>query len=312
MLRILKPKRRAFTLVELLVVIGIIVVLASLAVLILDSTSTHRAASRGADQLQGWLAQGKTLALRDQLPRGVRLVRSTTNPNWITGVVFLEQPDNYVPFAGTNTLAQLTVPAWVDPAPNANSIQVTVNNLDITGDVSQYDMLEFTTGTETAHRITSISGNGSSTTMTLGSLVGSAYGTNLVLNFNGVNTGGYRFIRQPRPLLGEPMMELPKGVVIDLSLSINIPVSYTPDPYWGLPYTTVDIVFSQSGQVIGATGGRVVLASRYQWSRRQSGGRADLDDDLCPNRAYRVPPPGTGEQSLSIHARRVEFGAMMR
>ncbi len=260
MLQILKPKRRAFTLIELLVVIAIIVALASLAVLILDSTSTHRAASRGADQLQGWLAQGKTLALRDQLPRGVRLIRSTSNPLWITGVVFLEQPDNYVPFlpgSSPATSATLFV--------NAATPNIATVNMDITGDVLVDDMLDLTTGTESAHRILGLSVSNGSTTITLASNIGSAYGN---ANFPFTLSSGYRFIRMPRPLLGEPMMELPKGVVIDLSLSINIPVSYTPDPFWfasqGL--TTVDIVFSQSGQVIGATGGRdCFVGARYEW-----------------------------------------------
>src|SRR5438045_3233442 len=66
--------RRAFTLIELLVAIAMIMVLAGLAVLFVRFDDQARA-GRGAQQLQGWLNIAKSRALRDQGPRGLRLVR---------------------------------------------------------------------------------------------------------------------------------------------------------------------------------------------------------------------------------------------
>jgi hypothetical protein len=54
---------------------------------------------------------------------------------------------------------------------------------------------------------------------------------------------GFFFIPPPRPLMGEPPMQLPNTV------SINLGSSNIPQTVWG----TYDIIFTPSGQVVGPT-----------------------------------------------------------
>ncbi len=86
-------RRPAFTLVELLVVIAIIGVLAGLAIYFVPSFRTSARAARGAADLQGVLNAARQRAIRDQAPRGVRILFDNT-----TGLAvqcqYLEQPDD--------------------------------------------------------------------------------------------------------------------------------------------------------------------------------------------------------------------------
>jgi prepilin-type N-terminal cleavage/methylation domain-containing protein len=96
--------RRAFTLVELLVVLSLIAFLAALAILIIPNLNDQAKAPRGAVMLQQWLLTAKNRALRDRAPRGVRLsftgtqdIKSTIitfNP--VTDLQYIEQPDPFI------------------------------------------------------------------------------------------------------------------------------------------------------------------------------------------------------------------------
>src|SRR5947208_9329373 len=81
--------RPSFTLVEMLVVIGIIALLAALAVLILPSLQNNQRVASGADVVQGQLFIAKQMALRDQQSRGVRLIAGN---NGFTSLQLIEQP----------------------------------------------------------------------------------------------------------------------------------------------------------------------------------------------------------------------------
>jgi prepilin-type N-terminal cleavage/methylation domain-containing protein len=86
-------RRPAFTLVELLVVIAIIGVLAGLAIYFVPSIQTSERAARGGANLQSWLQAARQRAIRDQAPRGLRILFDPT-----TGLAskcqYLEQPDD--------------------------------------------------------------------------------------------------------------------------------------------------------------------------------------------------------------------------
>jgi prepilin-type N-terminal cleavage/methylation domain-containing protein len=67
--------RRGFTLVEMLVVMGLIVVLAGLTVAVAESGAFgSQKVVTGADRVSGWLLIAKQRALRDGKPRGVRFL----------------------------------------------------------------------------------------------------------------------------------------------------------------------------------------------------------------------------------------------
>src|SRR5882724_9495224 len=83
--------RRGVTLVELLVVILIITVLATLVVAVGPRFSEDQRASRGADQLSGWLLLARSRALRDQKPRGLRMIGDSDG--YVRRLQFIEQPE---------------------------------------------------------------------------------------------------------------------------------------------------------------------------------------------------------------------------
>src|SRR5574340_1255625 len=66
-------KRTGFTMVEMLVVLGIILMLSVLTVLFMPRISERQRVAQGADLLQGWLLMAKQRALRDRVPTGIRL-----------------------------------------------------------------------------------------------------------------------------------------------------------------------------------------------------------------------------------------------
>src|SRR5262245_46582611 len=67
-------RRPAFTLVELLVVIGIIGVLAGLGIYFIPSFQTSERAARGAANLQSSLNSARLRAIRDRAQRGLRIL----------------------------------------------------------------------------------------------------------------------------------------------------------------------------------------------------------------------------------------------
>src|SRR5947209_8657792 len=87
------PPRAGFTLVEMLVVITIFAILAGLAVLIFPRLQDSTRISRGADSVQGALFMAKQWALRDHLPRGVRLLYGSDG--LVHSLQFIEQPLPY-------------------------------------------------------------------------------------------------------------------------------------------------------------------------------------------------------------------------
>jgi prepilin-type N-terminal cleavage/methylation domain-containing protein len=91
----------------------------------------------------------------------------------------------------------------------------------------------------------------------------------------------FSFVRQPRPILGEPTVQLPIGTVVDLRTtkpnlmmpmttdtiltSLNVPSAvFLPNP--AMPMQTrasyIDVLFSPNGSVIGASDGLMVFLVR--------------------------------------------------
>jgi prepilin-type N-terminal cleavage/methylation domain-containing protein len=79
-------RRRGFTLIEMLVVMTLIIVLATIAVLVAPRFSETQRISLAGGQVQGWLFTAKQRAYRDKLVRGLRpLTFISTSPNPIAG-----------------------------------------------------------------------------------------------------------------------------------------------------------------------------------------------------------------------------------
>ncbi|QVL30773.1 type II secretion system protein [Telmatocola sphagniphila] len=312
-----KQGQRGFTLVELLVVLGIMVLLATLAILVVPS-SDNRAAARAADQVQGWIFGAKNRAVRDQSVRGVRLmINDPTNPTLVTELQYLEQPEVYLP---RTAVATPTVPAGSpctvviyhpdvypagipqgsyiatigDPTPSQAGVPLPLQDrrsfINPTATTPQPfgagDTLEVNYGTTYRFKILGVAraqqmgsgpapnNNAIDLILAPGQPTGGGFSIppgqlnispvtnqpnppyNPQAGVNGkiyFSNGECRILRQPKPVIGEQPLLLPKGICIDLALS-------EPFNYGGLTGTNyTDILFGASGEVLYNGAPRVVL-----------------------------------------------------
>src|SRR5262245_19527956 len=108
--------RRGFTLIELLVVIAIMVALMAMIALAAPRFAERQGPSRGAMQLQRWLNLSRQMAIRDQRPRGLRMLPPVNqlirdnDKNYAKELVYIETPDDFspAPIGGT---AEIYFPA---------------------------------------------------------------------------------------------------------------------------------------------------------------------------------------------------------
>jgi len=253
--------RRGFTLIELLVVMTLITTLAGLALLIIPSINTNRRAADAADRLQQWLLIARQRALRDQAPRGVRLILDPADAtgNTVRELQFIETPDNFAPGNGiTLFVRQMASSPLPTSNPGYQPLPRTVQiSSDITSFIREGDLLEITSVTNTQSGIYRIAGPntwpwftpapafpipGPGTQFEVTSEIKEAKDADLVLSSN------YRFIRQPKPLVGEEPLKLPDGVVIDLR---TYPLGVMPTKGVRPP---LDILFAPSGAVVVGNG----------------------------------------------------------
>lgn len=115
-----RTTRPAFTLVELLVAMGIIIALASIALLVVPDVLTQDRTTDGATTVRQYLMIAKARALRDGQPTGVRfLAGGQSNPAWVTEVQFVQQPQ-VIP-AETNEELEISFPLAPAPTPPATT-----------------------------------------------------------------------------------------------------------------------------------------------------------------------------------------------
>jgi prepilin-type N-terminal cleavage/methylation domain-containing protein len=233
-------QRPGFTLVEMIVVMSIVGILFALTVALSPRVTSSSRITSGTSTVQTSLFTAKSMALRDQFPRGVRLVRESNSP-------FLDPPTNQVPNPNYNIVK--TLQYLEQPAPYVNGVLVSVDaNLVATfqgadfssGAVLPGDYLDvFDTGAKSLSLITNIV---SATTLQLASAPSA--------NLSFPRT--YRILRGPRPMIGEKQVDLPRDIVIDVSQSVMLPDQTTGQ---------LDILLSPTGQVTRSnqTLGKVML-----------------------------------------------------
>jgi prepilin-type N-terminal cleavage/methylation domain-containing protein len=229
--RLHRSPHPAFTLVELLVALTIIVVIAMLAIAVAPNLDVKQRSSLGASQVQGWLFIAKQRAVRDKLICGVQLIPDPTtgtatfpNGQYVTGIRYVEQP---APFSqgniaqGSGNAVTFALPAGVDLRPLlAPGDYLIVNGTD-------------------PYRIAGVDPNTpNNVTLT----------TNLTAPIQAGSPASYRILRGARPIDGEADLQLPQDVVIDLNFSQNVPASMT-------------VLFAPSGGAPqdGMTSGKIIL-----------------------------------------------------
>lgn len=254
-------KRRSFTLVELLVAIAIIVALVGI-VLAFRSTRESKIATEGASQLETYLAAAKARALRDQRPVGVQLL-TDDNGRTFHSAQLVVAPE---PLAPIDPGDQLAPPAIYLDLPAQASITAPSQNVarqvgfPLRGQVEVGDVLEIAE-MYSSHRIVSIDYSTNIMTLAASLIIDPITMQRYVEGVPRVSGSGraimrnqYRYVRAPRPLVGEAPWQLQKGVVIHgatgiIPSSLNIPVDSKGQ--W-------EIRFSPAGTPINADG-RIVL-----------------------------------------------------
>jgi prepilin-type N-terminal cleavage/methylation domain-containing protein len=233
------PTRLGFTLVEMLVVIVIVMILATLTVALTPRIAGSQKAPRGAEQLQGWLFISKNRAKRDQLPTGLRLM--IDDDGYVRSLKFIQQPDD---FNGGTVRVQ---------APKMNvvigtGVQFTGGFVDLTQNtypVQPGDYIEFKGG-GLVHMIDGVLG---ANQLHLASPM--PYPIN--------DTADYRIIRKPRVLVGETPMLLPQDIVVDINTNVKYsnplpPVSVVKDSTGLNGEQYIDLLFGPSGGVLNVPG----------------------------------------------------------
>lgn len=260
-------KRSGWTLVEILVAILIMTILMGAVLMFLPKTES-RLATQGADQLQTFIASARARAMRDGVPTGVRLI---SNDSGVTfrEYVFVQTPEPYAP-----TLMQMKI---AKGATSASFIQLTLvpatgafntsggGNVDMSGSVAVGDLMEISS-TGSVHRVTGFNAD-NSVQFAADPVTGIAFTEAVVSaiqlvpvisgaagNYQANGNAGFRFIREPRPLMGETPQQLPRYVKVNGGSS-----QFNAFSYSGAVANQIDIIFSPSGQVINSTAGRVIL-----------------------------------------------------
>jgi hypothetical protein len=241
----------------MIVVIGIMLTLATLTVAFLPKVNNYQKVQQAASRVQGWLLTAKQRALRDQMPRGLRII--VDGDSMSRGLQYIEQPDDFT--GGTLTAADSL------NGPNVASISAPpdlAGGFDPGGTganatlwpVQPGDLLQTNpTATQPLYSIQAVQSVNQAPANVLQTL--SALYTAPATS---ITTTNYRIIRAPRPLVGEPALLLPQDVVLDMSFTANKSSVITGDQITAA-IVNFDILFAPSGAVMraGARGGKIIL-----------------------------------------------------
>ena len=279
--------RLAFTIIELLVAMGIALTLLGLAVAVSQSSAFDSYKIVGsADRVSQWMLVAKNRALRDRAPRGVRLIVDPAT-NTCKEIAYIEMPEAYIVPPGARLALVYSVPVMPMPPTTISDKQVFLTGISHADFIASVSIGDLFTIPELggAYKIDAIADAsllaaaskpaGATIELRIGASpaehvarlpdLGAAYsptpGPGLPLNAVYV-TANFGIYRQARPLLGEPTQQLPLGMVIDLASSMETTGSPMYSHNIPLVGTNRDILFAPSGEVMFANEGLIVCLMR--------------------------------------------------
>jgi len=207
-----ETRRAGFTLIELLVVIGVMLFLFGLTVAFMPAIYQRTEATRGAQQIQSYLAQARQRARRDRLATGVRFFNDGSDAK-VTGrflnkMVFIQQQAD---ITGTEKGSGSGSGATLK-APGRMSNVVTISNINLAG-VKRGDFLQINGG-----GVPHITIDPSDDTFK-GYTNGGQLKLGSQLPYEIRETREFRIFRQPEELQGENAQRLPAKIGIDIVFS---------------------------------------------------------------------------------------------
>lgn len=251
-----RQRRPAFTLVEMLVVMAIITLIATITALVVPNVLRNQKVTQGANLLQGMLLAAKQRAVREQTPAGVRFIvaKDPLYPQRIvcTEMIYVVQPDDLVIASDTLQLSASS------PYTATSSTQDFSGGLTVSAAAAD----QFTVQ---AGDYLELSGGGPVTAIqkvAVGSTPAGNTKYNQLQTYSNPSVSssvtGYRVIRGPRRVPGEDSIKLPQDVVVvfdDATSGANVSYSqYIPKRPVSLGLSTTvfyEILFAPSGSVIG-------------------------------------------------------------
>jgi hypothetical protein len=222
--------------------------------------------------LQGWILIAKQRAIRDGAPRGIRLVPPVGPPEaqYVTQLQYIEQPTAYRPealdSAGNPVPAALTIQAdfksvliqFPNTVTDPNAALVLALNALWPNTALPPDVVFEFQGRYPGQPRRVLRIDQQSTPPGLLVTLDQKLEPDPLPPPPTTPSTEYRFYRSAQPLAGEPALEMPRDVAIDISRDPNSAFSPTwhrtfPafNPGGGQPF---DVLFDQSGKVIGPTG----------------------------------------------------------
>ncbi len=250
-----RPKRDAFTLVELMLAIAIILVLGVIA-LPLAFQARKDGPVKGATFLQGTLAQTKSTAQRDRLSTGIRFIPAPNRPLAPDGLPQyydqIELIQELPPFtdgsvsamAPTSELTLAGATFFIRPQGSPPMPMVTAGDtIELYGGGQVYQIVKRDPNDPNdVGPYVDNSANPPVERLPLSRQLTSDVAPTL----NGL--ANYRIFRQPRPIPGEKVMKLPDNTAIDL---FPYRIGQTNSGSHGVDRANPIILFGPSGRIVG-------------------------------------------------------------
>ena len=253
--------RSAFTLVEMLVVITILLVMMGMTVAAFNVSLEGERIRSGASQIQSYLAGGRDRATFAGRPCGVRFILDELDPPLVRSMLYIQVPDDWQQgsFIVNNVQNDTTSSLLVEELTDQGNSTTSWGDMDV-------DLLLNTVQLRKPRIM--IQGHWY-TVIDKGILQNRRF-LRIRPRFRGsvgtrVEDGDYRLRLQPAIMPGQEPVLLPTGVVIDLHqcrrkhtspFAETLPQSWNPNNTF-LP--ALDILFSPNGTVIGPEASKGVI-----------------------------------------------------